>query len=184
MPYASDGTRAADFFRARSTSQVIVGSMSEPSPSEDPQPGQAVTTSRERAVTRLTRGTAAIYAGGASLFAVLLADVFGLGGIGVQVAQVGSASLIWLGCILMISGVPHLVRFGTRRGILALSSFGAAGVIGLVAVAEMFESFFLDSTVLQGLDRWALAIAVVLVLFGGFLLSLGTAQSGRSDGDL
>jgi hypothetical protein len=56
-------------------------------------------------------------------------------------------------------------------------------VIGLVAVAEMFESFFLGSTVLQGLDKLALAIAVALVLVGGVLLGLKPAPNHKGDRD-
>ena len=163
-------------------SRTLESSVIPPPMHDTPSPKDEATQvdaseSRGVAVQRLARGTTAVYGGAAGFAGGVIADLAGVGGAAVQVVQFGAALLIWLGCVMMATGVPHLMRFGTRRSVAALLSFAVAGVTGLVAVAEMFESFFLDSAVLAGLDEWALLSAVILVVLGGVLLNQAEPDS-------
>lgn len=143
--------------------------------------GVDVRRSRERAVRRIYKGVMTGLAGMVTMAGLVVADLSGLGAVGLQrIAQFGGALLIWTGCIVVASATPHLMRVGGRASTLALASFAGMGLCGLVAVAEMFETYFLDSHVLQGYDRWGLLGAVAFALAGGMLMNVARRRA-RSD---
>lgn len=127
--------------------------------------------SRERAVSRVLKGVIVTGIGWAGIIAVPVADfIFGLSQPAQEVLSIGARSLVWIGLLVAATAGTHLLRFGGRRGVLAFGSFAGAGAFGLLAVAEQLETWFLDTHVLTGLDRWSLAGAVILFLAGWMLL--------------
>lgn len=84
---------------------------------------------------------------------------------------------MWLGFFAAASAGTHLLRFGTRRGVLAFASFAVAGACGLLAVAEHVETWFPDSHILRGWDIWAVVGAAILGVLGGVLLGGGVQSS-------
>jgi len=138
--------------------------------------------SRERAVSRIFKGVVVAGIGWLSMIAVPVADfVFGASQVVQEVWSIGARSLVWLGFFVAASAGTHLLRFGGRRGALAFASFAAAGACGLLAVAEQFETWFLDTHVLHGLDIWGLAGAGLFFVLGSVLLVLD-AQRGDPGG--
>lgn len=137
------------------------------------------TASHERAVARMYRGAAALYLGVGSLVVVLLGNVFGGAGVAHKAAVVGAGSLVFAGLIMGATAAPHLMRFGRRFAVPAVACFAVAGIAGLVGVAEVFESFFLDSDALETWGKWAVRAAGGLAVLGGVLLKL----SQRSNPD-
>ena len=132
--------------------------------------------SRERAVTRITRGVGVSVVGWLGIVAVPVADfVFGASQFTQEVWSIAARSLVWVGVFVAASAGTHLLRFGGRRGKLAFASLAAAGGCGMVAVAEQFEAWFLDTEFLRGLDLWGLAGALVFFVLGMVLLR-GDAQ--------
>jgi hypothetical protein len=127
--------------------------------------------SRERAVSRGFRGVVTAGVGWLGVMAVPVADaVLGAGQTLQEVWSIGARSLVWIGVLVAASAGTHLLRYGGRRGAMAFASFAAAGACGLVAVAEQFETWFLDSSLLRGLDTWALAGAIFFIILGALLL--------------
>jgi formate-dependent nitrite reductase membrane component NrfD len=135
--------------------------------------------SHERAVVRMYRGAVALYAGVGGLVVVVLGNVFGGAGATHKAAVVGAGSLVFAGLLMGAMAAPHLMRFGRRFAVPALASFAIAGIAGLIGVAEIFESFFLDSTALETWGKWAVRAAGGFAVLGGVFLKL--AQ--RSDPD-
>lgn len=135
--------------------------------------------SRERAVNRVFKGVVVSGIGWiASFIAVPVAEsVFGASQPLQEVWAIGGRSLFWLGFFVAASAATHLIRWGGRRGVLAFASFAGAGACGLLAVAEQFETWFLGSEVLRGLDRLGLAGAVLFIVVGFLLLY----RDGRPD---
>lgn len=123
--------------------------------------------SRERAVSRIVKGVIVAGVGWLGLIAGELA--LGFSQFAQQVSSVGARSLVWLGLLVAASAGTHLLRFGGRRGVLAFASFAAASACGLLAVAEQFETWFLDTHSLRGLDVWGLAGAGVFGVLGWVL---------------
>jgi hypothetical protein len=129
--------------------------------------------SRERAVSRIFKGVVVAGIGWLGLVGAEVADfVFGASQTVQEVWHIVARSLMWLGFFVAASAGTHLLRFGGRRGALAFASFAAAGACGLLAVAEQFETWFLDTHVLQGLDIWGLAGVVLFSVLGAVLLGL------------
>ena len=136
--------------------------------------------SRERAVSRVFKGVVLSGIGWAGVMAVPIADfVFGASQPLQEVWSIAARSLFWLGFVVAATAVPHLIRYGGRRGRLAFASFAGAGACGLLAVAEQFETWFLDSHVLQGLDTLGLAGAILFIVIGFLLLGRDTRSAGR-----
>lgn len=135
--------------------------------------------SRERAVRRGLAGVVMVGVGSVASIAttMVLEFVFGAGQSVQEVWAIGARSLTWLGFFVAASAGTHLLRFGGRRGQLAFASLAAAGGCGMVAVAEQFETWFLDTHVLRGMDTWALVGVVFFVVLAAVLL-----QGGRSGG--
>ncbi|MGH7577468.1 MAG: hypothetical protein ACREM1_20380 [Longimicrobiales bacterium] len=131
--------------------------------------------SRERAVSRAFKGIVTAAIGWvANLAETPIGEgIFGAGRLVQEVWAITGRSLFWLGLLVAASaGIQHLRRFGGRRGFLAFASFGAAGACGLLAVAEQFETWFLDTHALQGLDIWGLAGVGIFGVLGGVLLAI------------
>lgn len=138
--------------------------------------------SRERAVTRVFRGVVTAGVGWLGMMAVPVADaVLGAGQTLQEVWSIGGRSLVWIGVLVAASAGTHLLRYGGRRGAIAFASFAAAGACGLVAVAEQFETWFLDSSLLHGLDTWGLAGAIFFIVLGALLLG-GEEGGDRASG--
>lgn len=135
--------------------------------------------SHQHAVARMYRGSVALYAGVGSLAVVLLGNVFGGAGIAHKVAVVAAGAAIFGGVLMMGTAAPHLVRFGRRFTVPAFVCFALAGIAGLIGVAEVLESFFLGTTVLELWGKWAVRVAAALAVLGAILLQ----QSQRSDSD-
>lgn len=135
--------------------------------------------SHERAVVRMYRGAVSLYAGVGSLVVVLLGNVFGGAGVAHKAAVVGAGSLVFAGLLMTATAAPHLVRFGRRFTVSALICFATAGIAGVIGVAEVFESFFLESTALETWGKWAVRAAGGFAVLGGAFLKL----SQRSDSD-
>jgi hypothetical protein len=134
--------------------------------------------SRERAVSRIFKGFVVAGIGWLGVIAVPVADfVFGASQVVQEVWSIVARSVVWVGFFVAASAGTHLLRFGGRRGALAFASFAAAGACGLLAVAEQFETWFLDTHVLQGLDIWGLGGAGLFGVLGWVLLKLD-AQRG------
>jgi hypothetical protein len=114
--------------------------------------------SRQRAVSRIYKGIGVSAVGWFGLVGVPVADfLFGASQFTQEAWSIAARSLVWLGVFVAASAGTHLLRFGGRRGKLAFASLAAAGGCGLVAVAEQFEAWFLDTQLLRGLDVWGLA---------------------------
>lgn len=96
--------------------------------------------------------------------------VLGVGQTLQKVWSIGARSLVWVGVLVAASAGIHLLRYGGRPGASAFASVAAAAACGLVAVAEPFEIWFLDSSLLRRLDTWALAGVVFFIVLGGLLL--------------
>lgn len=138
--------------------------------------------SRERAVRRVFSG---VVMGGVGFVASIATDVvldfvFGAGQSIQEVWAIGARSLTWFGFFVAASAGTHLLRFGGRRGQLAFASLAAAGGCGMVAVAEQFETWFLDTHVLRGMDTWALAGVVFFVVLAAVLFRNGPS-AGQVD---
>ena len=133
--------------------------------------------SRERAVSRVSKGVLAIYGGTATMIAVVLAN--GLGSTAQLIGQAASTLLLSSGCILVASAAPHLAKFGGRLGAMSFASFAAAGISGAVALAEMFTTYVLGSSALQSWDEPATWATGAFSLMGIALLKL--AQRKQSD---
>jgi hypothetical protein len=125
------------------------------------------TASHERAVVRMHRGAVALYTGVGSLVVVLLGNVFGGAGVAHKAAVIGAGALIFGGLVLGATAAPHLMRFGRRYTVPAIMCFGAAGIAGLIGVAEMFESFFLNSHALEAWGKWSVRAAGGFAVLGG-----------------
>ncbi len=146
------------------------------SPSRDPEGVQ----SRERAVNRISKGVGVSVIGWLGMVAVPVVDfVFGASQFTQEVGSIAARSLVWLGVFVAASAGTHLLRFGGRRGKLAFASLSAAAGCGLIAVAEQFETWFLDTQFLRGLDLWGLAGAVIF-----FALAMILLQGDRQGNDL
>ena len=138
--------------------------------------------SRERAVSRVFKGVVVSVVGWVGVMAVPIADfVFGASQFTQEVWSIAARSLVWLGLFVAASAGTHLMRFGGRRGKLAFASIAAAGGCGLVAVAEQFETWFLDTDLLRGLDVWGLAGAVFF--FGLAMMLLRGSDQGDHLGE-
>ncbi len=135
--------------------------------------------SHQHAVTRMYRGSVALYAGVGSLAVVLLGNVFGGAGVAHKVAVVAAGAVIFGGVLMMGTAAPHLVRFGRRFTVPAFVCFAVAGIAGLIGVAEVLESFFLGTTALALWGKWAVRAAGGFAVLGAILLR----QSQRSDAD-
>ena len=127
--------------------------------------------SRERAVSRVFKGVVVSGIGWVAniMTTAVLEFVFGASQSVQEVWAIGARSLMWLGFFVAASAGTHLLRFGGRRGQWAFASVAAAGACGLLAVAEQFETWFLDTHYLRGLDVWGLA---GVVLFFGLAMVL------------
>lgn len=128
--------------------------------------------SRQRAVSRVFKGyvTAATGLVGLLVTTPVIESVLGASQSVERVWSIGARSLVWIGFLIAASAVTHLRRFGGRRGVLAFASFAAAGACGLLATAEQFESWFLNTHVLHGLDIWGLAGVLFFGVLGAVLL--------------
>lgn len=127
--------------------------------------------SRESAVRRIIKGVWVSLAGWFGVVAVPIADfVFGAGQLTQEVWSIAARSLVWLGVFVAASAGTHLLRYGGKRGKLAFASLLSASGCGLVAVAEQFESWFLKTEFLRGLDVWGLAGAALFFGLAMFLL--------------
>jgi hypothetical protein len=135
------------------------------------------TASHERAVVRMYRGAVALYVGVGSLAVVLLGNVFGGAGGAHKAAVVGAGSLMFAGLIMGAAAAPHLMRFGRRFAVPGLTCFAIAGIAGIIGVAEMFESFFLDSSALETWGKWAVRASGGFAVLGGVLLQLSQRDS-------
>jgi hypothetical protein len=133
--------------------------------------------SHERAVARMQRGAVTMYAGVGTLVVVLVGNVFGGAGVAHNVAVIGAGALAFAGLTMGASAAPHFMRFGRRFSVAALTCFGIAGIAGLIGVAELFESAFLDSTRLQTLGKWAVRAAGGFAVVGSVLLSLAQRRT-------
>jgi hypothetical protein len=118
------------------------------------------------------RGAMAFYVGVGSLVVVILGNVFGGAGVAHKAAVVGAGSVLFAGLLMGATAAPHLMRFGRRFAGPALASLAIAGIAGLFGVAEIFESFFLDSTALATWGKWAVRAAGGFAVLGGVLLRL------------
>jgi formate-dependent nitrite reductase membrane component NrfD len=125
------------------------------------------------------RGTVALYAGVGSLAVVLLGTVFGGAGTAHKAAVVGAGALIFGGLVMIGAAAPHLVRFGRRFTVPAFTCFVIAGIAGLIGVAEVIESFFLETAALEAWGKWAVRVAAGFAVLGALLLQ----RSQRSDGN-
>lgn len=138
--------------------------------------------SRERAVSRITKGVWVSMTGWVGVVAVPIGDfVFGASQLTQEVWSIAARSLVWLGVFVAVSAGTHLLRFGGRRGKLAFASLGAAGGCGIVAVAEQFETWFLDTQILRGLDVWGLAGALVFFVLAMVLLTGDPRGNGHGE---
>ena len=139
--------------------------------------------SRERAVRRVFTGVVMAGIGSVANIATtaVLEFVFGASQSVQEVWATGARSLVWLGFFVAASAGTHLLRFGGRRGPLAFASVAAAGVCGLLAVAEQFETWFLDTHILRGLDRWGLAGACIFIVLAVILLTLDARPSDSGE---
>lgn len=135
------------------------------------------TASHERAVARMQRGAVTMYAGVGALGVILLGNVFGGSGVAHSAAVVGAGALAFTGLAMGATAAPHFMRFGRRFSVAALTCFGIAGIAGLISVAEVFESSFLDSTLLQTLGKWAVRAAVGFAAVGSGLLKLAQRRT-------
>ena len=137
--------------------------------------------SRERAVSRVFTGVVTSGIGWVATFATtaVLEFVFDASQSFQEVWSIGARSLLWLGFFIAATAGTHLLRFGGRRGQLAFASVAAAGGCGLLAVAEQFETWFLDTHYLRGLDVWGLAGVALFMVLAGVLLG-GDAIGGDS----
>ncbi|HIE61434.1 MAG TPA: hypothetical protein EYQ02_07230 [Microbacterium sp.] len=141
----------------------------------------ALLASRERAVNRIFKGVVLTGAGWTAMVALLVADVIGVGELAQQVVQFGAASLIWIGLFVMASATPHLKRFGGKLSAMSLGAFAGMGASGLLAAAEMFETSFLGTGFLTGLDRWGLVGVVFFALLGWIFMEVD--RRGRADAE-
>lgn len=142
--------------------------------------------SRKRAVNRVFTGYVVTCVGwlGNVASTPILEGLLGVSQFPERVWAIGARSLFWLGILIAASGGTHLLRFGGRRGVIAFTSFAAAGACGLVALAEQFETWFLDTRVLSRLDEPAAYTALILVVVGGLLLrSTAGEVTGKNKGD-
>jgi hypothetical protein len=130
------------------------------------------TVSHERAAVRMYRGAVALYAGVGSLAVIVLGNVFGGAGVAHKAAVVGAGSLMFAGLVIGATAAPHLMRFGRRFTVPALACFAIAGIAGLVGVAELFESFFLESSTLETWGKWAVRASGGFAVLGGVFLRL------------
>jgi hypothetical protein len=128
--------------------------------------------SHERAVTRMHRGAVALYTGVGGMVVVILGNAFGGAGVAHKAAVTGAGALVFAGLLMGATAAPHLLRFGRRFAVPALASFAIAGIAGLIGVAEIFESFFLDSTALETWGKWGVRAAGGFAVLGGVLLKL------------
>ena len=135
--------------------------------------------SRERAVSRVFKGVVVSGIGWVAniMTTAVLEFVFGASQSVQEVWAIGARSLMWLGFFVAASAGTHLLRFGGRRGQWAFASVAAAGACGLLAVAEQFETWFLDTHYLRGLDVWGLAGVVLFMVLAGILIG-GDAVRG------
>jgi hypothetical protein len=133
--------------------------------------------SHERAVVRMHRGAVTMYAGVGTLVVVLFGNVFGGAGVAHNAAVIGAGALAFAGLTMGATAAPHFMRFGRRFSLAALTCFGIAGIAGLIGVAEIFESFFLDSTRLQTLGKWAVRAAGGLAVAGSAFLTLAQRRT-------
>ena len=136
--------------------------------------------SRERAVTRVFTGFVTTVTGWIGTVATtpVLEAIFGASQRFQEVWSIGARSLFWVGVLIAATGGTHLLRFGGRRGVLAFGCFAAAGAVGLVAVAEQFETWFLETRVLSRFDEPALYTAMALIVLGIVLLRGDTGREG------
>lgn len=138
--------------------------------------------SREHAVSRIFKGVVVSGIGGVGMMAVPLADfVLGASQPLQEIWSITARSLFWLGFVVAATALPHLIRYGGRRGRLAFASFAGAGACGLLAVAEQFETWFLDSQVLRGLDIVGLAGAILFIVIGSLLLGPHPVRDGTGE---
>ena len=135
--------------------------------------------SHQHAVTRMYRGSVALYAGVGSLAVVLLGNVFGGAGLAHKVAVVTAGAVTFGGVLMMGTAAPHLVRFGRRFTVPAFACFAIAGIAGLIGVAEVLESFFLGTTALATVGKWAVRAAAGFAVLGAILLQ----RSPRNEQD-
>jgi len=142
----------------------------------------ALLASRERAVSRIFKGVVLTGAGWTAMVGLLVADLIGVGGEFVQqVVQFGAASSIWIGMFVMASATPHLKRFGGKLSAMSLAAFAGMGASGLLAAAEMFETSFLGTGFLTGLDRLGLVGVVLFALLGWIFMEVD--RRGRTDAE-
>jgi hypothetical protein len=132
--------------------------------------------SHERAVARMYRGAVALYTGVGSLMVVLLGNVLGGAGVAHKAAVVGAGALVFAGLVMGATAAPHLLRFGRRFAVPALVCFAVAGAAGLMGVAEVFESFFLDSTALETWGKWGVRAAGGFAVLGAGFMRLSQRQ--------
>jgi len=138
--------------------------------------------SRERAVSRVSKGVGVSVVGWLGMVAVPVADfVFGASQLTQEVWSIAARSAVWLGIFVAASAGTHILRFGGKRGKLAFASLAAAGGCGMLAVAEQFETWFLDTQFLRGLDVWGLAGALVFFVLAIALLTADTQGHGLSE---
>ncbi len=139
--------------------------------------------SRERAVSRVFKGVVVSGIGWIANIATtpVLEFVFDASQSIQEVWAIAARSLMWFGFFIAASAGTHLMKFGGRRGKLAFASIAAAGGCGLVAVAEQFETWFLDTHLLRGLDGWGLAGAVFF--FGLAMMLLRGSHQGNQLGE-
>jgi hypothetical protein len=137
------------------------------------------TASHERAVVRMYRGAVALYTGVGSLVVVLLGNVLGGAGVAHKAAVVGAGALVFAGLVMGATAAPHLMRFGRRFTVPALICFAVAGIAGLIGVAEMFESSFLNSTALEAWGKWGVRAAGGFALLGAGFRQLSQRQDSH-----
>ncbi len=158
---------------------MTLPSLVEESPSRDLERIE----SRERAVSRITKGVWVSVIGAVGVATVPIADfVFGAGQLTQEVWSIAARSLVWLGVFVAASAGTHLLRFGGKRGKLAFASLAAAGGCGIVAVAEQFETWFLETQFLRGFDVWCLAGALVFFVLAMVLLQGDSRGTGQDEG--
>ena len=152
-------------------------------PTDDPAiPTElALVASRERAVSRIFKGVVLSVAGWGTMVGVLISEFLGVGDFVQQLAQFGAASLIWIGLFVMGSATPHLRRFGGKFSGISLACFAGMGAGGLLAAAEMFETSFLGTGYLTGLDNWGLAGVVFFAVLGWIFLEVDRRSDGEAE---
>ena len=135
--------------------------------------------SREGAVRRVFTGVVMVGIGSVANVATtaVLEFLFGASQSFQEAWAIGARSLMWLGFFVAATAGTHLRRFGGRRGLWAFASVAAAGACGLLAVAEQFETWFLDTHYLSGLDIWGLAGVVLFMVLAVVLLGGDAARS-------